>query len=119
MLYSDLVLCMKQYVWIARGGVNMMIKVREQAGTDVGRKFDQMLWFAVWKKITDTATYPQSFVFSINCIERIEKSGHKPDGANIIDMGKLVVDDVEHPRLLGTHEYDLYLSEIVDMLKNL
>ena len=67
-------------------------------------------------KIKDTSSYPQSFVFSIDCLERIQKSGRKLENANIIDMGELIVDDKEHPRLLCKQEYIQYGSEINKML---
>lgn len=70
-------------------------------------------------KIVDTAMYPQSFIFSIDCIERIEKSGRKLEQANIINMGDLPVDDMEHPQLLCKQEYVLYSSEINNMLQSL
>ena len=71
------------------------------------------------EKIVDTDTYPQSFVFSINCVERIEKAGCKLTNAYIIDMGDLPVDDKENPQLLCKQEYDQYATEINSMLKSL
>ena len=70
-------------------------------------------------KIVDTAMYPQSFIFSIDCIERIEKSGRKLEQANIINMGDLPVDDMEHPQLLCKQEYVLHSNEINNMLQSL
>lgn len=70
-------------------------------------------------KIVDTAMYPQSFIFSIDCIERIEKSGRKLEQANIINMGDLPADDMEHPQLLCKQEYVLHSSEINNMLSSL
>ena len=70
-------------------------------------------------KIVDTAMYPQSFIFSIDCIERIEKSRRKLEQANIINMGDLPVDDIEHPQLLCKQEYVLHSNEINNMLKSL
>ena len=70
-------------------------------------------------KIVDTAMYPQSFIFSIDCIERIEKSGRNLEQANIINMGDLPVDDMEHPQLLCKQEYVLHSNEINNMLQSL
>ena len=70
-------------------------------------------------KIIDTTMYPQSFIFSIDCIKRIEKSGRKLEQANIINMGDLPVDDVAHPQLLCEQEYIQYSSEINIMLQSL
>lgn len=70
-------------------------------------------------KIIDTDKYPQSFIFSINCIERIEKAGRKLESANIIDMGKLLVDDMDNPQLLCKEEYVQYASEIKTMTPDL
>lgn len=70
-------------------------------------------------KIVDTKMYPQSFIFSIDCIKRIEKSGRKLEHANIINMGDLLVDDIEHPQLLCKQEYALHSKEINNMLQSL
>lgn len=51
-------------------------------------------------KIADTTSYPQSFVFSIDCEERIEKSGASLQEVNIIRMEDLPTDDEAHPQLL-------------------
>lgn len=63
-------------------------------------------------KISDTETYPQSFVFSINCEERIQKSGSSLQNAHVIKMEDLPMDDVEHPQLLCNQDYLAYTDEI-------
>lgn len=63
-------------------------------------------------KISDTETYPQSFVFSINCEERIQKSGASLQNAYVIKMEDLPMDDVEHPQLLCEQDYLTYTDEI-------
>ena len=68
------------------------------------------------KKIVDTETYPQSFVFSINCEERIAKAEVSLEDATVIDMGKLPADNSENPQLLCRYEYDFYANEINEMI---
>ncbi len=68
-------------------------------------------------KITDTKTYPQSFIFSINCEERITNAGKTITDSNIIDMGELIVDDPEHPILLCKNDYLVNIKEIKEMLQ--
>ena len=68
------------------------------------------------EKIADTKLYPQSFVFSINCEERIEKAGASLEDVNIIRMEDLPMDDKEHPQLLCEHDYSLYTDEINHMI---
>lgn len=68
------------------------------------------------EKITDTETYPQSFVFSINCEERIAKAGASLEDATIIDMEKLPADDIENPQLLCRYDYSFYANEINEMM---
>ncbi len=68
-------------------------------------------------KIKDTNQYPQSMVFSINCLERIAKSGHKFDDCHIIDMAELSVDDVAHPKLLCRQDFLENADEINEMLQ--
>ena len=67
-------------------------------------------------KIKDINQYPQSMVFSINCLERIEKAGHKLDDCYIIDMAELPVDDDSHPKLLCRHDFLENTDEINEML---
>ncbi len=68
-------------------------------------------------KITDTKTYPQSFIFSINCEERITNAGKTITDSNIIDIGELIVDDPEHPILLCKNDYLVNIKEIKEMLQ--
>ena len=67
-------------------------------------------------KISDTETYPQSFVFSINCEERIQNSGASLKNAYVIKMEDLPMDDVEHPQLLCEQDYLTYTDEINSMV---
>ena len=69
-------------------------------------------------KISDTQTYPQSFVFSINCEERIEKSGASLQNTHVIKMEDLPMDDVEHPQLLCAHDYTEFTDEINNMVNS-
>ena len=64
--------------------------------------FDLML-----KSIVDLSRYPQSLIFSINCLERIEKSGHKLSKYNLISL-----EDTE--QLLNKEDYIKCLQEIKD-----
>ena len=68
------------------------------------------------EKIKDTHHYPQSMVFSINCLERISKSGHTFDDCHIIDMAELPIDDAAHPKLLCRHDFLENANEINEML---
>ena len=68
-------------------------------------------------KIKDTDQYPQSMIFSINCLERIAKSGHKFNDCYVIDMAKLPIDDVEHPKLLCKQDFLENADEINEMLQ--
>lgn len=68
------------------------------------------------EKIADTETYPQSFIFSINCEERISKAGASLPNPSIIDMETLPSDDSKHPLLLCQYDYNLYQKEINEML---
>ena len=68
------------------------------------------------EKIADTDLYPQSFVFSIDCEERIAKAGASLKEANIIRMEELPMDDKEHPQLLCEHDYIMYMEEINHMV---
>ena len=68
------------------------------------------------EKIVDTETYPQSFIFSINCEERIAKAGASLEDATVIDMEKLPTDDIEYPQLLCKHDYCFYTKEINEMM---
>ena len=67
-------------------------------------------------KIADTVLYPQSFIFSIDCEERIEKAGASLQEVNIIRMEELPMDDEEHPQLLCEHDYIRYTEEINQMI---
>ena len=68
-------------------------------------------------KIRNTNRYPQSMIFSINCLERIAKAGQTFDDCYIIDMGKLPVDDVAHPKLLCRRDFLENVDEINEMLQ--
>mgnify|MGYP001232206958 CR=1 FL=1 len=68
------------------------------------------------EKISDTKTYPQSFIFSINCEERISKAGASLENANIIDIERLPMDDSVNPKLLCKHDYSAYSKEISEMI---
>lgn len=68
------------------------------------------------EKITDTEMYPQSFIFSINCEERIAKAGASLEDATVIDMEKLPTDDIENPQLLCRYDYSFYAKEINEMM---
>lgn len=68
-------------------------------------------------KINDTKQYPQSMIFSINCLERITKAGRKFDDCNIIDMAELPIDDPGHPKLLCRHDFLENADEINEMLQ--
>ena len=69
-------------------------------------------------KIEDTSLYPQSFVFSIDCKERIEKAGAKEllKSAHIIDFEALPMDIENRPQLLCKHDYEEHLDEINQMI---
>ena len=54
---------------------------------------------------------------SINCLERIAKSGHKFNDCYVIDMAKLPIDDVEHPKLLCKQDFLENADEINEMLQ--
>ena len=69
-------------------------------------------------RIADTDTYPQSFVFSINCEERIAKAGAHIDDSFVIDIEKLPGDDDKAPQLLCKNDYDMYAQEINEMLNS-
>lgn len=62
--------------------------------------FDLML-----TNIVDTKRYPQSLIFSINCLKRIEDSGHKLNSYNLISLE-------EGNQLLNKSDYLKYLEEI-------
>lgn len=68
------------------------------------------------EKISDTEAYPQSFVFSINCEERIQKSGSSLQNAHVIRMENLPMDDTEHPQLLCEQDYIQHTEEINHMV---
>ncbi len=63
-------------------------------------------------RIIDTNTYPQSFVFSIDCLQRILDSGKSITNANVINMDDLPVDDTNFPQLLCEYDFNNNLSEI-------
>ena len=67
-------------------------------------------------KISDIEIYPQSFVFSINCEERIYKSGASLQNAYVIKMEDLPMDDMEHPQLLCEQDYLSFVDEINHMV---
>lgn len=67
-------------------------------------------------KISDIELYPQSFVFSINCEERIYKSGALLQNAYVIKMEDLPMDDMEHPQLLCEQDYLSFVDEINHMV---
>lgn len=68
------------------------------------------------EKISDVETYPQSFVFSIDCEERIEKAESMLDNANVINMETLPMDDIKKPQLLCNYDYQIYKDEINAMI---
>lgn len=68
------------------------------------------------EKISDTELYPQSFVFSINCEERIAKSGSTLTDASVIDMEALPADNPEQQQLLCKHDYIAYAKEINEIV---
>ena len=68
-------------------------------------------------KIRNTNRYPQSMIFSINCLERIAKTGQTFDDYYIIDMENLPVDDVGHPKLLCRQDFLENANEINEMLQ--
>lgn len=67
-------------------------------------------------KISDTKTFPQSFVFSINCEERIKMSGGSLPEAHIIRMEELPMDSIEHPQLLCKYDFINNVEEINEMV---
>lgn len=69
-------------------------------------------------KISDTDTYPQSFVFSINCEERIIDSGATLPDPFVIRMEELAMDDAEHPQLLCEYDYKENIDEIKLMINS-
>ena len=69
------------------------------------------------ERIKDTEKYPQSFVFSINCEERIADTGCILENTHIIDMAQLSVDDPNNPRLLCKQDFITYSKEINEMLQ--
>lgn len=69
------------------------------------------------ERINDTEKYPQSFVFSINCEERIADTGCILQNTHIIDMAQLSVDDPNDPRLLCKQDFITYSKEINEMLQ--
>ena len=68
------------------------------------------------EKISNTELYPQSFVFSINCEERIAKAGATLTDASIIDMEALPADDPDQQQLLCKHDYIAYVKEINEIV---
>lgn len=69
------------------------------------------------ERIRDTDKYPQSFVFSIDCEERIAKANCVLKNTHIIDMAQLTVDDPNNPRLLCKQDFIKYSKEINEMLQ--
>lgn len=69
-------------------------------------------------KISHTETYPQSFVFSINCEERIRKSGASLKNANVIRMEELPMDNQQYPKLLCEQDYTANIEEINKMVNS-
>ena len=69
-------------------------------------------------KISNTEIYPQSFVFSIDCEERIEKSGATLQNAHIIKMEDLPMDDLGNPQLLCEQDYLQHTYEINQMVNS-
>lgn len=69
-------------------------------------------------KISDTSLYPQSFVFSIDCEERIGKAGATSilQNSNVIDFEKVPMDEPDNPQLLCEHDYVEYFDEINRMM---
>ena len=67
-------------------------------------------------KISDTRTYPQSFIFSIDCEERISKAGATLSNVNTINLESLPMDDKENPQLLCKHDYNILANEINAMI---
>lgn len=69
-------------------------------------------------KISDIETYPQSFVFSIDCEERIVKAGATLENANVIKMENLDMDNKERPQLLCKQDYISNVEEINLMINS-
>lgn len=67
-------------------------------------------------KIFDIGSYPQSFVFSIDCEERIAKSGSSLQNAHIIRMESLPMDDRDKPQFLCEKDYLENIEEINQMI---
>lgn len=67
-------------------------------------------------KISDIDSYPQSFVFSIDCEERIAKSGSSLQNSHIIHMESLPMDDRDKPQLLCKKDYLENIEEINQMI---
>ena len=68
------------------------------------------------EKISNTELYPQSFVFSINCEERITKAGATLTDASVIDMEALPADNPDQQQLLCKHDYVAYAKEINEIV---
>ncbi len=68
------------------------------------------------EKISNTELYPQSFVFSINCKERIAKAGATLTDASVIDMEVLPADNPDQQQLLCKHDYVAYAKEINEIV---
>lgn len=73
----------------------------------------------IFNKISDVEKYPQSFIFSINCIERFASAGCKLIDAHILDMSALANDDDKRPQLLCKHDFIKFSNEINLMLNYL
>ena len=72
----------------------------DMTGENILKCFDLMM-----KNIVDKSRYPQSLIFSINCLERIEKSGHKLSNYNLINLDG-------NEQLLTKEDYTNHLDEI-------
>lgn len=72
----------------------------DMTGENILKCFDLMM-----KNIVDKSRYPQSLIFSINCLERIEKSGHKLSNYNLINLDG-------NEQLLTKEDYINHLDEI-------
>ncbi len=72
----------------------------DMSSTNISKCFDLMM-----TNISDIIKYPQSLVFSINCLERINQSGHKLEYYNLIDLEGF-------EQLLNKTDYTNNLKEI-------
>ncbi len=71
---------------------------------------------SIFERIANIDRYPQSFVFSIDCLNRIAKCGVNLPRYNLIDFDKFDDGDRAAPRLLCRKEFEKNESEINEML---